>query len=285
MLKQVQNKKYKKFSDKVVWLVGCSTGIGREIAKELLLHGAYLVLSSRNKEKMLELNQYGGNVLLVPFDVAQVSLDDLNEIESKIISCYKKIDYLFLNAGITHDYPCFERTDCDVDRVVFETNFFGLIKIAKQVSNLFLSQGFGHMVVSSSVMGKFGYPNKSMYCASKHALHGFFESLRLEVLSCQCDFYVTMVVLGAIDTDIGFNALNSSGEKLNRKGQFQKGGLSSEVCAKRILFAVAQCKWEVFIGNSEIYFVYIKRLFSKLFYGFLYRHCLKSESRERRGGS
>ena len=279
MINKTKAIKNKGFKGKVIWIVGCSSGIGKELAKELLLQGACVVLSSHNKEKMSELFQYGKQIMLAPLDLIGILDSSLNEIKNEVISRYGRLDYLFLNAGISHDYPSFETTNCAVDRVIFETNFFGLVKVAKCVSMLFISQGCGSMVVTSSVMGKFGYPNRSFYSASKHALHGFFDSLRLELMLHKCDSVITMAVLGSIDTDIGYSALNVEGKKLNRKGEFQKGELSPEVCAKRILHAVICRKWEVFIGTNEIYFTHLRKFCGKIFYKILYRHCVKNKTK------
>ena len=103
-------------------------------------------------------------------------------------------------------------------------------------------------VVISSLVGKFGTPLRSAYAASKHALHGFFESLRAE--TWRKNIQVSMVCPGYIKTNISLNAITASGEKHNHMDANQQKGMPAEVCARKILEAVAAGKQEIIIGGK-----------------------------------
>jgi short-subunit dehydrogenase len=126
-----------------------------------------------------------------------------------------------------------------------------------------LAQKSGHMVVISSVAGKFGVPLRSGYSASKFALHGFFEVLRAE--EEKNGIHVTMVCPGYIRTDISLSALRGDGGKHDKMDPGIVKGMSAEECARRILRGVARGKNEVIVGaSSERGLVYLKRFFPDL---------------------
>ncbi len=112
-------------------------------------------------------------------------------------------------------------------------------------------------MVISSLTGKFGTPFRSAYAASKHALHGFFDSLRAEVY--KQNIKVTLVCPGYIKTEISFNALNAAGAKNNKMDKNQEKGMVPEICAAKILEALNQNKTEVYIGGKEVLGIYLKR--------------------------
>jgi len=144
-----------------------------------------------------------------------------------------------------------------------EVNFFSAVAITKSVLPQMLKQQSGHVVVISSISGKFGFFLRSAYCASKHALQGFFESLRLEML--EDHIKVTIVCPGKIQSNISLNALTKEGKNNNIMDESQQNGVPSEECARQILKAIRHEKEEVFIGGSELRAVWIKRFFPGLF--------------------
>jgi short-subunit dehydrogenase len=118
-------------------------------------------------------------------------------------------------------------------------------------------------VVISSIAGKFGFYLRSSYSAAKHALHGFFESLRLETESQ--GIRTLIVCPGKIRTKISVNAVTASGNAHNKMDESHVNALSAEECAKQIIKAILQNKEEILVGGKELLIVKIKRFFPKLF--------------------
>ena len=121
----------------------------------------------------------------------------------------------------------------------------------------------GHIVVTSSVMGKFGTRLRSSYAASKHALHGYFDCLRQEVYDDNIN--ISLVCPGYIKTDVTINALEGDGTKHNRMGEGQQKGMAPEEFAEKLLPKIEKQKEEIYIGGMEIWGVYLKRFVPKLF--------------------
>lgn len=125
-----------------------------------------------------------------------------------------------------------------------------------------LSQGKGHLVVVSSLVGKFGTPLRSAYSASKHALHGYFDSLRAEI---EQNIAITIVCPGFIKTQVTINALTANGDAQGTMDHAQENGMLPEVCAQEIIKAINAKKQEVYIGGKETKSVLLKRFLPKLF--------------------
>jgi short-subunit dehydrogenase len=126
-----------------------------------------------------------------------------------------------------------------------------------------LKQKQGKIIVISSIAGKFGFYLRSSYSAAKHALHGYFESLRLELENQGVS--VLMVCPGKIKTNVSLNALSTGGKEHNQMDPSHENAMSAEECAKQIISAIITNKEEVFIGGKELLIVKIKRFFPKLF--------------------
>ena len=148
-------------------------------------------------------------------------------------------------------------TDVSVYRRLMDVNFFGVVALTKAVLPLMLEQGSGHLVVTSSVAGKLGTKQRSGYCASKHALHGFFDALRAE--THDAGLRVTLVCPGYIRTPISLHALGADGRVHGRMDENQEKGMDPRAFAQRLLRAVAREQEEVYIGGTEIYGIYLKR--------------------------
>ena len=126
-----------------------------------------------------------------------------------------------------------------------------------------VAQGSGHIVAISSLTGKFGSPFRSAYAASKHALHGFFDSLRAELW--KQNVLVTIVTPGFIRTNVSINALTEKGEALGEMDDAQAQGMDPMVCATKIVAGIEKNKNEILMGGKETMGVYIKRLFPNWF--------------------
>ncbi len=252
------------FKNKVVWITGASSGIGEALSKAFAAEGAKLVLSARRIEELervkTNLNLSDSDVLILPFDL--VDTTNINEQAKKIIDTFGRIDILVSNGGISQR-SLTKDTPLEIDRKLMEINFFATIALTKSVLPYMLNQKAGHIVITSSIAGKFGFYFRSTYSASKHALHGFFESLRMEVYNDNVK--VLLVCPGKIRTNISVNAITSDGGKHNKMDRSTEQGLSAEACAQQILKGIINNTEELFIGGKELRAVWMKRFFPKLF--------------------
>jgi len=253
------------FQDKIIWITGASSGIGRSLALQFFQRGAKLVLSGRNREALQALAQEASaaesDYLILDFDLA--TNFDAKEKAAAVIEKFGRIDYLFNNGGISQRSLTAE-TSVEVDRCIFEINFFAADKLTKAVLPFMLKNGFGHIAATSSVVGKFGIPMRSAYAASKHALHGYFDSLRAEMHGK--NIFVSVIIPGRILTNISQNAVTKDGSKYGVLDKGQADGLSADDAAKRIIKGIAKRKPEIMFGKKELLMVYIRRYLPKLFY-------------------
>lgn len=253
------------YRQKVVWLTGASSGIGLAILELLCREQARLIITSSNAEKLNAAAEFCKNAgtacKILPCDLSDSQ--QVSALTPKALALFGKIDVLILNAGKSQRGLAFE-TGIDVDRKIMELDYFSNIVIAKEVLKSMKTSGGGHIAVTSSITGKFGFPLRSAYAAAKHALHGFFETLGIE--ERKNGVFVTIVCPGRIKTSISYNALLGNGETYKQLDEGQEKGMPAELCAQKYLRAVQKKKREVYIGNKEILMVYIKRFFPSIFY-------------------
>lgn len=252
------------FKNKVVWITGASSGIGEELARQFNQQGAFVILSARNRERLEQV------LATLPFPKkAEVLCLDLERPEdfqdklSHVLTNFQCVDILVNNGGLSQRSEAAE-TDLSVDRRIMEINYFGSVALTKVVLPVMRKQKSGHILVVSSIAGKFGFYLRSAYSASKHALQGFFESVLLE--EEKNGIKVTMAYPGKINTDISKSALNAAGEKHGIMDHNQETGMSVERCATKMIKAVRKNKKSVLIGKKEIYAVYLKRYAPWLFW-------------------
>jgi short-subunit dehydrogenase len=259
------------FKDRCVWITGASSGIGEALAVAFHQAGARLILSARREDELKRVQTLCGgepNTRIIPMDVTNAV--ELPEKTQLVLGIFNGIDILVLNAGITQRSLTRE-TGESVYRRLMEVNFFASEAMARAVLPSMLAQKSGHMVVISSIAGKFGVPLRSGYSASKFALHGFFEVLRAE--EEKNGIHVTMVCPGYIQTDISLSALRGDGAKHAKMDPGISQGMPAEECARRILKAVARCKQEIIVGTQqERGLVYLKRFFPDLLARMVSRH-------------
>lgn len=248
----------KYFENKVVWVTGASSGIGKETAIQLAGQGAFLILSARNEDELLNLKsqlaQAEKHFVLV-LDLEKSA--GFSNLVSRIIAKFGTIDLLINNGGISQRANASE-TPLETDRRIMEINYFGNIALTKAVLPYFQKQKSGQIVVVSSIAGKFGFYLRSAYSASKHALHGFYESLALE--EAKNNIHVTIACPGKINTEISKHALTASGSEHGIMDHNQSTGMSVQECVSVLLRAVEKKQREVLIGKREIKAVLIRRL-------------------------
>jgi len=252
------------FNDNVIWITGASSGIGEALTYALHERGAKLILSSRRKEVLEEVKAKcigdKSDIHILPLDLAESQ--SMPEKAQQALDRYGHIDYLFNNGGISQRSEVID-TNMEVVRRVMEINFFGSVALTKAVLPSMIERQSGHIVVTSSVMGKFGTRLRSSYAASKHALHGYFDCLRQEVYDDDID--VSLVCPGYIKTDVTKNALEGDGSKHEKMGKGQQKGMLPQDFVAKLLPKIAHKKEEIYIGGTEIWGVYLKRFVPKLF--------------------
>lgn len=252
-------------SNKVIWITGATSGIGESFAYAAAERGNKLVLSARRKSELERVANVceakGAEVLILPLDLAKTDAVE-NDVVT-VVSRFGKIDVLVNNGGVSQR-SLTKDTAIEVDRMLFEVNFFGTVALTKAVLNQFLQQQSGMFVTVSSAVGKFGSPWRSGYSASKHALHGFFDSLRAEVHDN--NIRVLLICPGFIQTNVSINALTGDGKQLGTMDAATSKGLTSAECARQMIAAIETEKEEVVIGGlKEKFGVWMKRHFPSIF--------------------
>jgi dehydrogenase/reductase SDR family protein 7B len=252
------------FQNKVVWITGASAGIGEALALALAHKGAALVLSARD-EKALDavakkcLDAGAVRVLVQALDLTRAA--NFQNITDVVIGKMGSIDILINNGGVSQR-ALVKDSPLELYRQLMEVNFFGTVALTRVVLPTMIANKKGHIVTMSSLVGKVGSPMRSGYAASKHALHGFFDSLRAEVNDD--GIKVLMVCPGFIKTNISLNALKSDGTANGKMDENQQQGMLPSVLAKKILAAIQSGKQEIYVGGKETLILYIKRFFPGL---------------------
>lgn len=252
------------YSGKIVWITGASSGIGEALVKALAKRGATIILSSRREEELKRVMNEAGlteeNGYVLPIDLNNA--DHIMPAYEVLKQKFGKIDILVCNAGVVQRFSVLDST-MKTNRHIMELNFFAAIALAKCVLPGMIERKAGNIIVISSVLGKISLPMRSMYAASKHALHGFFEALRGEVF--RNNIKVALVTPGYIRTNISLNALDGKGNTYNKMDKGQANGMPAEECAEKILKAVEKGKEDIFVGRNEKYPMLLYRFFPRLF--------------------
>ena len=247
------------FLNKVVWITGASSGIGEALAYGLSQLGASLILSARNEDDLNQVNKQlprePGSAKVLPLD-----LENLEQLPGKTDlawSCFNKIDCFISNAGLAvRDYAL--NTELRIDQKLMNINYFGPTVITKRLLPHFIEQGHGHIVVMSSLSGKYGVPRLAAYAASKHALHGFFESLRSETVDQ--GILITMIIPGMIRTAITAHAVTGTGGTVGRIDKTFETAYPVGKAAQKIISAILKEKEEAIVGGMEVITLWLNRV-------------------------
>lgn len=232
------------FRDNVVVITGGSAGIGLEVARQLSRQGAKLVLAARDSATLEAAAEscraLGGKAIAVQTDVGDS--EQCRRLIETAIETYGRIDTLINNAGISMHARFDELSDVHaVDRIT-RTNYFGSV-YCTWYALPHLKHSRGRIVGVSSLTGKNGVPTRTLYAGTKHAMAGFFDSLRIELKNHGVT--VTMIYPGFVATDIAQRALGPDGLPLGTR-PVQKGKVMQvDECARRIIEAAANRSREV----------------------------------------
>lgn len=254
------------FKDKIVWLTGGSSGIGEALTYEFLNRGATVIASSEDQEGLERVqNNCDQNSRsrchLVMFDLTK--MDNIESIVKEQVEKFGRIDILINISGISQR-SLVKETPIDIFRKIMEINYFGTIAFTKAVLPYMIRQGGGHILATSSIAGKFGFPLRSAYSSAKHALHGFYETLRLEEL--ESNIRVTILVPGRVQTKISVHSLTKDGTAHGKMDAGQASGITAEKAARQIIRAIRKNKKEALIGGKELLMVYFKKYLPFIFY-------------------
>ena len=256
---------------KTVWITGASSGIGEALVYQLRKQDCKLIISSRNEADLRRVKNncdYPRNIKIIPLNLENFS--DMPMKTAEAVASFGSIDILINNAGISQRSYILD-TDLEVYKKLMDVNYLGTVALTKALLPYFIKQRSGHFVTVTSLMGKFGSPLRSGYCGAKHALHGFFDVLRMEHEKDNIE--VTLICPGFIQTNIAKNALTGNGTAQNKEDVATANGMKTDVLSRKIIRAIEKRNYEVYIGGNETFAVLLKRLFPKL----LHRVVLKSK--------
>lgn len=231
------------FTDQVVIITGASSGIGREMALQLADQGARLVLAARQADKLTELSmacsERGGQALAVPTDVSDPK--QCQALIETTVKTYMGIDMLVNNAGITMWAKFDEITDLSIFEKLMKVNYLGSV-YCTYYALPYLKESQGRILAVSSLTGKNGVPTRTGYSATKHAMAGFFDSLRVELKNSGVS--VTVVYPGFVDTGVQARGFNADGKPLGINPIQMDKVMTAAECARISLCAAADRKRE-----------------------------------------
>jgi short-subunit dehydrogenase len=256
--------------NKVVIITGASSGIGLACVKEFAQRGAKICMASRNIAKLNELEKEltskGIEIMAIKTDVSVEN--DCKELIIKTIEKYKTIDVLINNAGISMR-ALFNELEIDVIRKVMDINFWGAVYCSKYaLPYLLLSKG--SVVGISSITGYVGLPGRTGYAASKFALNGFYETLRMENL--KTGLHVMVVAPGFTSSDIRINALTKNGIPQGKTPREEEKMLMPEIVANCIAEGIKKRKRELILSFQGKITVWLNKFFPSLVDWLVYRH-------------
>ena len=248
------------FRGQVVIVTGASTGIGKWLALLLASQGAKVAIAARRAERLEEVAQEfrsrDGEVLVIPTDVGDEA--QCKNLIEKTVATFGRLDMLINNAGLAVAALLREYVDLHLFRHVMDVNFYGAVHCTYYALP-YLMQSKGRIVTVSSLGGKGGLPYNTSYTASKYALHGFYDSLRMEMqphgvsVSVICPYWVV--------TEFHEALLDKNGMPRGKQGRalYTPKMMTAERCAEIILEAAYKRKRELLMGPGGL-LVWIKLL-------------------------
>ncbi len=253
------------FKDKVAWITGASSGIGEALVYEFAKRGATVIASSNDSAGLERVKaacgQTPGTIKCVPFDLSDTS--SINDLVERQMKETERIDYL-INIGGISQRARIDETPLWLDRKIFEINYFGTIAFTKALLPYMIKQKSGHVLATSSISGRFGFPLRSAYSASKQALHGFFETLYLE--NKKYNIMSSVIIPGRVRTAISLHALDAEGKEHGKLDDGQAGGIPPGKAALMIIRGIKRKRHEILVGKGELALLHIRRYLPWLFF-------------------
>ncbi len=259
--------------NKIVIITGASSGIGKALAYEMASRGAKLVLGARNKNKLdvvaEDLKTNNIDVITIPTDVSIEN--DCKNLVLSAVERYGQIDVLINNAGLSMR-ALFATTELSVIKKLMDVNFWGTVYCTKYAMP-YLLESKGSVVGVSSIAGYKGLPGRTGYSASKFAMHGFLETLRIENL--KKGLHVLIACPGFTASNIRNTALNESGEQQGESPRDEGKMMSAEEVAKHITKAIMRRKNSLILSFQGKMTVVLNRFFPKFMDKMVYNHMAK----------
>jgi NAD(P)-dependent dehydrogenase (short-subunit alcohol dehydrogenase family) len=232
-------------ADKVILITGASSGIGAALAREVSQQGARVVLAARNEAALKTVAADCPGSLVVPTDITD--RDACQRMIEKTVEHFGRLDILVNNAGLSMLSRFDEIEDFAVFERLMEVNYFGAV-YCTHAALPHLKKTGGLVVGISTLAGKTGVPLRTGYSASKHALQGFLDSLRIELMGSGVD--VSIISPGFVDTEIRQHSLGADGRPLERNPLHGRRMMSAEAAAHIIAQAIDKRKREVLMGTQ-----------------------------------
>lgn len=245
---------------KTVLITGASSGIGAAIAREFARRKANIILLARNRGRLEEVSAQCQRLGAGETRLVEADTTDYAAIDAFARNLNRHIDYLVLNAGISQRSLAMNTSE-EVDRRVMEVDFFAPVHLTKALYRACKWDSSTHIAVTSSISGLFGFPQRSAYCAAKHAVKGYFEALQLEY-----GMKVTLLFPGRINTPISLSALEGDGSAHGKMDPGQAGGMDADACARRCVRGILRGKRQVRVGGKEMLSCFVYKWFPGLFF-------------------
>lgn len=230
------------YAGRRVWITGASSGIGAGLARAFGAAGAHVILSGRNRAALADVASGLADATVLPFEATD------HAVLPAVVDHAGAIDLLVNNAGISQRSLA-EDTDMAVYRTIMEVDFFAPVALTRLVLPGMLARGTGHVAVTASVAGKVGSPQRTGYCAAKHAVMGWFDALRTEVE--HRGVTVSTIVPGFVRTAIGARALRGDGSVKGAGDDDVDAGISADAAAAIIIAGLAAGQREIEVGASD----------------------------------
>jgi short-subunit dehydrogenase len=212
------------FDGKTAWVTGASSGIGEALAVGLAARGARVILSGRRVEALEAVaGRIDGESLVLPFETTD--MEALPRVVERAIAWRGGVDMLINNAGISQRSLALD-TDFSVYRTIMEVDYFAPVRLTQLVLPHMVERGSGHLSVISSVAGKVGVPLRTGYCSAKHAVVGYFDSLRSEIETAY-GISVSVITPGSVATQVAHNANIDNGIPAPRAAEIILDGIAA----------------------------------------------------------
>jgi dehydrogenase/reductase SDR family member 7B len=233
------------FKDQIWWITGASSGIGEALALELARRGATLILSGRNVAALAAVAEQCGETLILPFEAADY--DAIPAIAEQAWGWHGRVHGLINNAGISQRSLAVD-TDFSVYQRMIAVDLLGPIALTQANLPHMVAAGGGHIVAISSVAGIAGVAVRSAYCAAKHGLIGYHDSVRAE--NEHLGVQVHVIAPGSIRTNVSRNALNADGTRRGVSDKAIDDAMPASEAALAMLSAIADGKRELILATG-----------------------------------
>ncbi|XP_005724036.1 dehydrogenase/reductase SDR family member 7 [Pundamilia nyererei] len=267
------HKPERKLKGLVVWITGASSGIGEELAYQLAKCGSRLILSARREDELHRVKRHcletsdlkDDDVLVLPLDLLERTSHE--ERTKTVIRYFGHIDILINNGGRSQR-SLFLETSVDVCQGLMELNFLGTVSLTKQVLPHMTQRGRGSIVTVSSLVGLAGAPLATGYCATKHALQGFFNALRPE-LTDYPKILISMVCPGPVQSQIISNVFTEELNKPVASVGSQEHKMPTSRCVHLMLVGIANGVKEMWIAQQPFLLFYYAWQYAPTFAWFI----------------